>query len=80
MRVANKESCFPLLADIALMLRTSVVVVLLHPEGFPLPAGCRPIPPKNGSQVQLVGKGLMPDSSRAEQAAVNTISLSVCHN
>ena len=62
---------FPLLTDIALMLRTSVVVVRLHPEGFPLPAGCRPSPPKAGDQVRLLGKGLMPDSSMAERPTVN---------
>lgn len=62
---------FPLLTDIALTLRTSDVVVRFHPEGFPLPAGCRPSPPKAGDQVQLLGEGLMPDSSMAERPTVN---------
>ena len=43
----------------------------LHGIKLPLPAGCRPIPPKNGSQVRLLGKGLMPDSSMAERPTVN---------
>lgn len=51
----------------------------LHGIKLPLPAGCRLIPPKNGSQVllrrtlreRLLGKGLMPDSSMAEHPTVN---------
>ena len=29
----------------------------LHGLILPLPAGCRPVPPKDGNQVRLLGKG-----------------------
>ena len=57
--------------ELALTLRMVNRLVRFHPEGLPLPAGCRPVPPKDGNQVRLLGKGSFLDRATPDFSAVN---------